>query len=178
MQFHHASFSNCVKSTLLKAVSISILPLWPLLTRKNIATHISETRATHMGHMQRIHQNLRSTKQEVPIYLQNLETEGMDIVQEAKYGEVYILMLDVTRMKGTIYTDLTGAFPVTSARGNKYLFIAYSFDANGILFECMKSKHDSKMLRVFDKVYAKLTSRGIKTTFQVVDNEASSAVMD
>ena len=89
----------------------------------------------------------------------------MEIEQEAKCGEVYVLMLDVARMNGTVYTDLTGAFPVTFARGNKYLFIAYSFDANGILFECMKSKHNSKMLRVFDKVYTKLTKRGIKPTF-------------
>ena len=42
----------------------------------------------------------------------------------------------------------------------------------------MKNKHDSEMLRVFDKVYKILTSRGIKHTFHVMDNEASSAVMD
>ena len=83
-----------------------------------------------MGHMQRIRQNLRSTKKELPIYLQNLETEGINIEREEKCGEVYILVLDVQRMNGTIYTDLTGAFPVTSARGSKSLFIAYSYDAN------------------------------------------------
>ena len=42
----------------------------------------------------------------------------------------------------------------------------------------MKSKHDSEILRVFDKVYRKLTIRGIKPTFHVMDNEASSAIMD
>ena len=87
-------------------------------------------------------------------------------------------MLDVTRMNGTVYTDPTRAFPTTSARGNKYIYIAYSYGANGILFEAMKSKHDSEILRVFDKVYKKITSRGIKPTFHVMDNESSSAVMD
>ena len=62
----------------------------------------------------------------------------MEIVQEAKCDEVYIQMLDVTRMNGTVYTDLTGAFPTTSARVNKYLYIAYRYDANRILFEAMK----------------------------------------
>ena len=140
------------------------------VNKENISTYISETRATHMGHMQQIRQKLRSTKQQIPLYLQNLETEGMEIVQEAKCDEVYIQMLDVTRMNGTVYTDLTGAFPTTSARGNKYLYISYSYDANGILFEAMKSKHDSEMLRVFDKVYKKLTSRGIKPTFHGIEN--------
>ena len=63
-----------------------------------------------MEHMQIIRQKLRSTKQHIPLYLQNLETEGMDIVQEVKCEEVYIQILDVTRMNGMVYTDLTGAF--------------------------------------------------------------------
>ena len=42
----------------------------------------------------------------------------------------------------------------------------------------MKSKHNSEMLRVFDKFYRKLTSRGIKPTFHLMDNEASSAIME
>ena len=113
MQFHHAAFKNCSKSTLLTAALKGILPLLPLLTRKNISTNISETIGTHMGHMQGIGQKLRSTKQQIPLYLQNLETEGMEIVQEAKCEEVYIQILDVTRMNGTVYTDLTGAFTIT-----------------------------------------------------------------
>ena len=44
------------------------------------------------------------------------------------------MVLEIRQMNGTIYTDLTGAFPVTSSRGNKILYIAYSYDANGILW--------------------------------------------
>ena len=62
MQFHHAAFNNCTKSTLLTAASRGILPLWPLLTRANIAKYVSETQATHMGHMHRIRKNMRSTR--------------------------------------------------------------------------------------------------------------------
>ena len=50
------------------------------------------------------------------------------------------MVLEIKRMKGTIYTYLTGEFPVTSAREKKLLYIAYSYDANGILWEPMKSK--------------------------------------
>ena len=107
MQFHHAAFNNYAKSTLLTAASKGILPLWPLLTRANISKYVTETQATHMGHMQRIRQNLRSTRKEVPLYLQNLETEGIDIKQEKKCGEVYLMLLDIRRMNSTIYTELT-----------------------------------------------------------------------
>ena len=50
------------------------------------------------------------------------------------------MVLDIRRINGTIYTDLTGAFTVTSGRGNKLLYIAYSYDVNGILWEPMKRK--------------------------------------
>ena len=87
-----------------------------------------------MGHMQRIRKNLRSTRKEIPLYLQNLETEGIDIKQEKKCGEVYLMVLEIRRTNGTIYTDLAGAFTVNSARRNKLLYIAYSYDANGIIW--------------------------------------------
>ena len=47
------------------------------------------------------------------------------------------MVLDIRRTNGTIYTDLAGAFPVTSARGNKLLYIAYSYNANGVIWESM-----------------------------------------
>ena len=72
------------------------------------------------------------------------------------------MVLDLRRLNGTIYTDLTGVFSVTSARGNKLLYIAYIYDANGILWEPMKSKNDSEISRVFETVYEKLEKRGIK----------------
>ena len=124
MQLHHAGFNNCAKSTLLTTDSKGILPLWTLLTGANISKYVTETQATHMGHMQIIRQNLRSTRKEVLLYLQNLETEGIDIDQEKKCGEVYLMVLEIRQMNGTIYTELTEAFPVTSARGNKLLYIA------------------------------------------------------
>ena len=85
--------------------------MWPLLTRANVSKYVTETQATHLGHRQRIRQNLRSNRKAVPLYLQNLETEGIDIEQEKKCGEVYLMVLDIRRMNGTIYTYLTGAFP-------------------------------------------------------------------
>ena len=129
-----------------------------------------------MGHMQRIRQNLRSTRKEVPLYPQNLELK-VDIKQEKKYGEVYLMVLDIRRMNGNIYTDLTGVFPVTSARGNKLLYIAYSYDDNVILWEPMKSKNDSEISRVFKTIYENMEKRGIEPKFHMMDNEASSTVI-
>ena len=66
---------------------------------------------------------------------------------------------------------------MTSSRGNKLIYIAYSYDANGILWGPMKSKNDSEMSRVFKTVYENLEKRGIKTKFHIMDNEESSTVV-
>ena len=79
------------------------------------------------------------------------------------------MVLDIRRMNVTISTYLTGAFPVTSARGNKLLYIAYSYDANGVLWEPMKRKNKSEMSRVFKAVYENLEKRGIKPKFHILD---------
>ena len=84
MQLYHEEFNNCAKSTLLTADRKGILLLWPLLTRANISKYVTEKQVTHMGHMQRIRQNMRSTRKDMPLYLKNLETECIDIKQEKK----------------------------------------------------------------------------------------------
>ena len=52
---------------------------------------------------------------------------------EEKNEDVLISFLaaDTT---GTVYTDLTGKFPVTSISGHKYVMVLYRYDSNGIIF--------------------------------------------
>ena len=51
--------------------------------------------------------------------------------------------------EGTMYTDLTGRFPVMSFKGNQYLFVAYLYDHNAIIVCPMKSRKDEDMVTAF-----------------------------
>ena len=175
MQFMHAALFSPAKTTLLRASRLGILPLWPLLTYQNISKHLSETCATHLGHLQRVRKNLRSTKLRPPL-IHDDDTDDEQVLQESKTHLVYTTILDTNRFNGTGYSDLTGQFPTTSAAGNRYLFVYYSYNANAILWEPMKNRSDTEMIRVFDKVYTKLVTRGITPVLNVMDNEASTAV--
>ena len=175
IQFMHATLFSPAKSTLLCASRLGILPLWPLLTYHNISKHLSETCATHLGHLQRVRKNLRSTNSRVLSTCEE-DTDTDPVHQEYKTHLVYLTVLNTNRLNGTGYSDLTGQFPTTSASGNRYLFIYYSYDANAILWEPMKSRNNTEMIRVFDKIYTKLVSQGITPILNVMDNEASAAV--
>ena len=68
---------------------------------------------------------------------------GIHTVKAFSVGLVpdnYSLVLTAWRLNGTVYKYLIGAFLFTSARGNKLLYIAYTYDANGILWEPIKAK--------------------------------------
>jgi hypothetical protein len=42
--------------------------------------------------------------------------------------------------KNTLYTDQTGAYPITSNRGVKYVFCAYDYDSNKIFIRGLTNR--------------------------------------
>jgi hypothetical protein len=77
---------------------------------------------------------------------------------------------------GHMYTDLTGCFPKMSSRGYKYILVLYDYNGNSIQAEPMKNRSDAEAIRAYSKIYDELTSKGLKTKFQKMDNEASTAL--
>ena len=66
--------------------------------------------------------------------------------------------------------DLTGKLPLTSNRGNKYLFMIYDYNINMILIQPMKEISDRKFIRVFKDLHEHLLTRGIKPSCMKMDN--------
>jgi hypothetical protein len=79
-------------------------------------------------------------------------------------------------LEGHTYTDLTGGFPKTSSRGYTYILVLYDYDGNSIQAEPMKNRSDTEAIRVYTRIYDELTAKGLKPTFQTMDNEASKAL--
>ena len=86
--------------------------------------------------MQGINQDIRSTKvkkQPLTFQLDNGETLTIPL---QKHQDIYIKINDA---KETMYTNQTGAFPVTSKKGNKYIMIMCEIDNNVIISEAMQN---------------------------------------
>jgi hypothetical protein len=77
---------------------------------------------------------------------------------------------------GQIHRDLTGLFPTTSAKGNKYVLVIYEYDTNNVLTEPTKSRGDQEMVRAYNKLIQELVDHGFKPRLQRLDNECSSAL--
>ena len=76
----------------------------------------------------------------------------------------------IINCKRQIVIYLTGKLPVTSNRGNKYLFVLYNYDSNIILVRLMKSSTDREFIRFFKYLHEPLLTRGLKPTHMIPDN--------
>ncbi len=53
---------------------------------------------------------------------------------------------------GTMYTDLTGSFPVQSFKNMQYIFVAYIYDLNAIIICAMATRTIAAMITAFKEV--------------------------
>ncbi len=77
---------------------------------------------------------------------------------------------------GTMYTNITGAFPVRSFKSMQYIFVAYVYDLNAIIVHAISSCTDASMVTAFTEVSPALKSSGYTPALNVMDNECSAAV--
>ena len=76
-------------------------------------------------------------------------------------------------LKNEIATDLTGAFPTISIKGNRYVFIIYEYDSNLIWSRGMKNQQAATIKNTYEELFNLLTLRGLRPKLQRLDNEVS-----
>jgi hypothetical protein len=119
VNYLHTAMLSCTKSALVHAINKEHLTTWPGLTVEAVNKHLKLTPATAMGHMNQRRQNTMSTK---PKLIAKDDEDITPLGSEEKIHLVFAVVLD----HGQVYTDLTGAFPTRSSRGNNGLMICYS----------------------------------------------------
>ena len=82
--------------------------------------------STEKVHMNKISNNIHDTSPPEP----NPPEESPKEKLEAQSDQVFAKIINPQQM---IATNLTGWFPVTYNKGNKYLFVLYKYDSNIIL---------------------------------------------
>jgi hypothetical protein len=92
----------------------------------------------------------------------------LNLDDEIKTHCIYAAVVDA----GKKYTDQMGRFPVISSKGNVSIMVLYEYDGNAIMAEPIKNNKAAELLRSFQVMEQKLTSRGLKPKLMTLDNEA------
>lgn len=114
VRFLHAALGFSTKTTLMAAIRRGNLVTFPGMTTKNVARFFRGSEETQKGYMRQTCQGVGLTK---PRDVDECWAEATTIKLGEQKRDVYIQVFDAT--KQSMYTDQTGRFPITSAKGNK-----------------------------------------------------------
>ena len=125
IKFLHLSLYSPTKSTLLKAIANNHFVGWPSLTAQNVKRYLQLEEPTILGHMDQQRQGTRSTRTPAtsPVeqpgaeHQEDSENTGDNITPQTRTHAAYFSIADLPT--GRVYTDQTGAFPV-SKKGSKF----------------------------------------------------------
>ena len=181
--WHHGTLGSPPPATLIDTIKNDRLSTFPGLSVEGVRRHLPKALATPMGHMHKYRQNMRSTKTPTIDELMNEEFEP-DIVLEPprqildQKDYVGVKVIKFEDLKGTIATDQTRRFPITSRQGNKYIMVLYDFNSNVIDTTAIKSRKTEDLIEGYEKLYQHLQQGGIQPVLHKLDNEVSQQMID
>jgi hypothetical protein len=178
-QYVHQLLCSPPAATLLLALNKSTeLQTIPGLTPALICTHHPRSTATDKGHMRRHRSNTASThNKRAEVKFVCAKVDHLSPAHKACAAQdMFCIATLADATTGTMYMDLTGAFPVRSFKNMIYIFVAYIYDLNTMIVCPMASCADASFIAAFTKVFAILRARNYQPALNVMDNECSKAV--
>ena len=182
----HACAGYPTKRTWMKAIDRDFYITWPNLTSALVSKYLDKSHETTYGHLKLVRQGIRSSNITTRLHRppQNGMLENSSSETETGRTKTHhigfntISPKDLTEdLKHLIATDLPGRFPITSARGHKYLFLMYDYDANYIKAVPIKSRESAELVRGMEECYATLTKNNFKAKILRLDNEVSKKLI-
>ena len=141
--------------TILDAVKKGYLCTVPRITERMITLNPPVSDATAKGHL-------------------DLNCQQQKAVRRTTYqspSETDVLSDNVTESSIFSVSDITGRFPITSAKGNQYIF--FSVFNNYTHMEPMPNRTGASLLAAHQRTYDTLSKFGHPITFQRMDNESN-----
>jgi hypothetical protein len=166
VRFLHAALGHPTQATLLTVAQHGNLVTFPGLTPQNISRHFPESDETQKGHMKQTKQGVRSTK-----IVDEDAMLGFKQQPGVKHKDMYLMVFNAT--KKSMFSDQTGKFPITSARGNKYIMVAVELDGNYIDGEPLQSGSAKSLTKAYQAIFQRWKATGvICLDWHILDNEA------
>ena len=126
-QYYHQCLLSPLKTTVLQALNNQPFKTFPGLTYKLISRHLRSSTETYKEHMKHHKQNIFSTRNNKQA-IKNAQFEVCDKnppQQICSALDMFYFAALVDATENTMYTDLTGKFPVRSYKNNQYVFVAH-----------------------------------------------------
>ncbi len=135
---------------------------WQGIDKLNMKYLITDHTNIALGHLDQERKNVQSTK----------------VTSDFSCTHNILIKIIPFSAKEMSYGDLTGAFPYTSSRGHKYLYVMCVHDSNGILVVPLKNRNSATIVTAWKSLFNKFTKHGHTTKMFVLGNEFSRQLKD
>ena len=163
----HASCFSPVPSTFITAIKNGNFLSWPGLTT-SLISKMPPSVNTAKGHLNQERSGLQSTKSPATDDDFNPKQEIHNVRTNC-----YMAKIQKFTPSDKAYSNLMGRFPVQSSRGNNYVMVIYSYDANAILAEPLKNRSAGEIVKAWKTINEKLEKAGVSPLVYILDNEIS-----
>ena len=180
--FSHATLFSPVLSTLQKALEHGYVHNFPGLTAQSLKKHPPQSIAMVKGHMDQARAGTQSTQPNLTPEEEQAQLDEIFFPQPLNRGtkthSCYASIFKVFESTGQTFSDQTGKFPVTSTRGNAYVFVLYDYDSNTIHPVAIKNRTAESILAAYTQVHQELVQAGCRPKLHKLDNECSQLLKD
>ncbi len=85
-----------------------------------------------------------------------------------KQQDIFVVIYELSE---EVHTNQTGAFPVTSQCGYRYIMVGIHLDANYIFWELMKNRTENKMIKAYECMVRRMKNSGLGLKKHQLDNK-------
>jgi hypothetical protein len=132
LQYLHACCFSPSQTTWIQTIRNGHFTTWLCIPISNITKLLPNSITTALGHLDQKNKNYRST-QESTTTNDTKSFEPSPLQDGKQTHSMYATIQEIHGTTGTIASNQTGRFPVTSAQGMKCLIVLYDYDSNVIL---------------------------------------------
>jgi hypothetical protein len=110
----------------------------------------------------------------IPVH--DTHTNIIEDDNESDGGNVFVFAAFADKRDGTLYSNLTGAFPFMFLEGNVCFLVVYHYESNAILAVPFPNFTDESILAAYQTQFELLKTKGHKIQLNVMDNQACNVV--
>jgi hypothetical protein len=79
----------------------------------------------------------------------------------------------IYKLSNTVHTDQTGAFPLISQQGYRYIMVGIHLNVNYIFCELMKNRTEDEMITAYQRMVDRMAISGLGLKHHRLDYECS-----
>ncbi len=147
--------------------------MWPSLTTTLILKHFPDSDETQKGHMKGQQEGVWSTKVSAPVMIKVEPRKANPPSPSIK--KRYDIFIVVYKLLDTVHTDQTGAFPIMSQQGYRYIMVGIHLDASYIFCELMKNQTEGKMITAYQKMVDRMKLLALRLKHHHLDKKCLAA---